>query len=44
MNMKILHTRSDDGTTLRLGRWNEEGNKDILLIHGLAELQVGMNS
>lgn len=35
--MKFLHTRSDDGTKLRLARWNEEGERDILLIHGLAE-------
>ena len=35
--MKFLHTRSDDGTKLRLARWNEEGERDIFLIHGLAE-------
>ena len=35
--MKFLHTRSDDGTKLRLARWNEEGERNILLIHGLAE-------
>lgn len=35
--MKFLYTRSDDGTKLRLARWNEEGERDILLIHGLAE-------
>ncbi len=35
--MKILTTRSDDGTELRLARWNDEGDKDILLVHGLAE-------
>ena len=37
MSMKILHTRSDDGSKIRLGRWNENGSKDILLVHGLAE-------
>lgn len=35
--MNTLHTRSSDGTQLRLGRWNEDGDRDILLIHGLAE-------
>jgi alpha-beta hydrolase superfamily lysophospholipase len=35
--MKYLYTHSDDGTKLRLARWNEEGSRDILLIHGLAE-------
>ena len=35
--MKILHTRSDDGTSIRLGRWNEDGDRNILLVHGLAE-------
>ncbi|MBM76643.1 MAG: hypothetical protein CMK59_14650 [Proteobacteria bacterium] len=35
--MQILHTRSSDGTRLRLARWNEDGDKDILLVHGLAE-------
>lgn len=35
--MKILHTKSDDGTKLRMGRWNDEGDKNLLLIHGLAE-------
>ena len=36
--MKILHTRSNDGSKLRLGRWNDEhGKRDILLVHGLAE-------
>ena len=36
--MKILHTRSNDGSKLRLGRWNDEHGKwDILLVHGLAE-------
>ena len=35
--MHTLYARSDDGTKLRLGRWNEEGKKDILLVHGLAE-------
>ena len=37
MGMNILHTRSDDGSKIRLGRWNEHGSKDILLVHGLAE-------
>ena len=35
--MKYLYTRSDDGTLLRLARWNEEGTRDILIVHGLAE-------
>ena len=35
--MKILHTKSDDGTKIRLGRWNDDGDKDVLLVHGLAE-------
>jgi len=35
--MKYLYTRSDDGTQIRLARWNEEGKRDLLLIHGLAE-------
>jgi len=35
--MKVLWTKSNDGTKIRLGRWNEEGKKNILLVHGLAE-------
>ncbi len=35
--MKILYTKSNDGTKLRLGRWNDEGEKNLLLVHGLAE-------
>ena len=35
--MKYLTTRSDDGTQLRLARWNEAGEKDLLLIHGFSE-------
>lgn len=35
--MKILYTKSDDGTKIRMGRWNEDGDKDVLLVHGLAE-------
>lgn len=35
--MKVLWTKSDDGTKIRLGRWNEEGEKNLLLAHGLAE-------
>ena len=35
--MKYLYTRSDDGTKIRLARWNEDGDRDILLVHSLAE-------
>ena len=35
--MRYLYTRSDDGTKIRLARWNEDGDRDILLVHGLAE-------
>ena len=35
--MKTLNTRSDDGTNIRFGRWNEDGDKDLLIVHGLAE-------
>ena len=34
--MKILHTTSNDGTRLRLGRWGKPG-RNLLLVHGLAE-------
>ncbi len=34
--MEILHTESADGTRLRLVRWGS-GEKNILLVHGLAE-------
>ena len=34
---KTLSTLSADGTRLRLARWNEQGTKDLLIIHGLAE-------
>jgi alpha-beta hydrolase superfamily lysophospholipase len=32
-----LSARSDDGTPLRLARWGEDQERDILLVHGLAE-------
>jgi alpha-beta hydrolase superfamily lysophospholipase len=35
--MKEHSTLSDDGTRLRFARWNEDGKKDLLIIHGLAE-------
>jgi len=35
--MKYFHTRSDDGTQLRFARWNEQGSKDVLLVHGFSE-------
>ena len=35
--MKFLKTLSDDGTSIRIARWNEEGTRDVLLVHGLAE-------
>ena len=35
--MKYLKTRSDDGTQIRLARWNETGKKDVLLVHGFSE-------
>jgi acylglycerol lipase len=34
--MEVLHTRSADGTRLRLGRWGRPG-RNVLLVHGLAE-------
>ena len=34
---KTLSTLSADGTRLRLARWNDQGSKDLLVIHGLAE-------
>jgi lysophospholipase len=34
--MKILHSRSDDRTRLRLVRWGD-GDRDVLILHGLAE-------
>ena len=35
---KILHTRSNDGSKLRLGRWNDEHGKEMYFwFHGLAE-------
>ena len=35
--MKYLSTRSDDGHRIRLARWNDQGSKDLLLIHGFSE-------
>ena len=35
--MRFFSTKSADGTRLRLGRVNEEGRKDLLVVHGLAE-------
>lgn len=35
--MKVLWTRSDDGTKIRVGRWNDEGTKNLMLVHGFAE-------
>ena len=35
--MKTIHTRSNDGTRLRLGQWNPNGSRNILLVPGLAE-------
>ena len=35
--MKLLKTRSDDGTKIQFARWNDEGEKDLLIVHGLAE-------
>ena len=35
--MKYLQTRSDDGTTIRLARWNDTGKKNVLLVHGFSE-------
>ncbi len=33
---RVFHATSDDGTRLRLGRWGD-GDRDVLLVHGLAE-------
>ena len=35
--MKYLQTRSDDGTPIRIARWNDKGNKNVLLVHGFSE-------
>jgi alpha-beta hydrolase superfamily lysophospholipase len=35
--MKVLWTKSDDGTKIRVGRWNDEGEKNLMLVHGFAE-------
>ncbi len=35
--MRYLSTRSDDGTPIRLARWNEEGKRDLLIVHGFSE-------
>jgi len=35
--MKYLSTRSDDGTPIRLARWNEQGQRDLLIAHGFSE-------
>lgn len=35
--MKVLWTKSNDGTKIRLGRWNDEGTKNLMLVHGFAE-------
>jgi alpha-beta hydrolase superfamily lysophospholipase len=35
--VQIFWTKSADGTRLRLGRTNENGERDLLIIHGLAE-------
>lgn len=32
-----LAARSDDGTPLRLARWGDDHDRDVLLVHGLAE-------
>ncbi len=34
--METINIKSKDGTALRLGRWGE-GERDVLLVHGLAE-------